>query len=81
MIVYGSAQYASPGLKPNYFKMMWKYWRRPKIDPLSLTNSNRSLMGFNLIWLYSQVEKMHDILHKLKDFNLLKLSYKNDVCK
>ena len=70
MIVYGSAQYASPGLKPNYLKMMWKYWRRPKIDPLALTNSNRSLMGFNLIWLYKQVEKMHKILHQLESFHL-----------
>ncbi len=70
MVVYGSAQYASPGNKPNYLKMALKYWRRPKIDPLTLPNKNRALMGFNLIWLYSQVEKMHTLLADLQQYDI-----------
>ncbi|MDH3650128.1 MAG: zinc-binding dehydrogenase [Saprospiraceae bacterium] len=70
MVVYGSAQYASTGNKPQYLSMLWKYIRRPKIDPLSLPNSNRSVMGFNLIWLYHEAERMHDLLKKIHQFDI-----------
>ena len=70
MVVYGSAQYASPGSRPNYLRMLWKYLTRPKIDPLSLPNKNRSMLGFNLIWLYEQVEKMHALLLELDKMSL-----------
>ncbi len=70
MVVYGSAQYASAGNRPNYLKILWNYLRRPKIDPLILPNTNRSILGFNLIWLYHEVEKMHDLLGKIEQFKL-----------
>lgn len=70
MVVYGSAQYASAGNRPNYLKILWNYLRRPKIDPLKLPNTNRSILGFNLIWLYHEVEKMHVLLQKIEKFNL-----------
>lgn len=70
MVVYGSASFSSPGDKVNKLKLLWKYLRRPKIDPLLLPNSNKSLMGFNLIWLYPQVEKMHRILGALAGLDL-----------
>ncbi len=65
MVVYGSAQFASTGNRPNYLKLAWKYLKRPKVDPLMLPNRNISLLGFNLIWLYEKVEKMHAILKEI----------------
>ena len=29
---------------------------RPRIDPLRMVNTNRSVMGFNLIWLWDRVD-------------------------
>lgn len=70
MVVYGSAHFASPGDRPNYLTLIWNYLRRPKIDPLILPKTNRSLMGFNLIWLYDEVQKMHAILQALQQYDL-----------
>lgn len=70
MIVYGSARYASPGDRPNYPKLLYHYMTRPKIDPQGIIETNKALMGFNLIWLYERVELMLRILDKVKDLDL-----------
>jgi len=72
MIVYGSAHFTSPGDRPNYFKMIWKYLRRPKIDPMQLPSNNRSVMGFNLIYLYERVDLMHIMLEHISSMQLEK---------
>ena len=70
MVVYGNASFSSHGSKPNYPRLIWKYVRRPKIDPLKLPTENKSLMGFNLIYLYEQTDLMHDLLHNLLQLEL-----------
>lgn len=70
MIVYGSASFTTPGDRPNKLKMMMRYLRRPKIDPLLLPNSNKSVIGFNLIWLYAQIEKYEEIIKALEELEL-----------
>ena len=70
MVVYGSASFNIPGNKPNIIRMLPKYLRRPKIDPLTLPTENKSIMGFNLIWLYEQHNKMKEVLGQI---NRLKL--------
>jgi alcohol dehydrogenase len=70
MVVYGSASFTSHSNKPNYPKLLWKYFKRPKIDPLRLPTQNKSLMGFNLIYLYEQTDMMHDMLNQLQKLDL-----------
>ncbi len=70
MIVYGSASFTTPGDKPNKLKMLMRYLKRPKIDPLRLPKSNKSIIGFNLIWLYEEVNKYHRIVSELNDLHL-----------
>ena len=70
MIVYGSARYASPGNRPNYLKLIGKYLTRPKIDPQNMTNLNKSVMAFNLIWLFERVHIMHRILGEIEKLDL-----------
>jgi NADPH:quinone reductase-like Zn-dependent oxidoreductase len=70
MVVYGSASFTSHGAKPNYLRLIWKYLRRPKIDPLRLPSQNKSLMGFNLIYLYEQTDMMHAMLRELQALEL-----------
>ncbi len=70
MIVYGSARYAHDGDKPNYLKLALTYYSRPKIDPQKLIEGNKSLLGFNLIWLYSKVKLMHTVLEDIAKMDL-----------
>jgi NADPH:quinone reductase-like Zn-dependent oxidoreductase len=70
MVAYGSASFTSHGDKPNYPKLILKYLRRPKIDPLRLPTQNKSLMGFNLIYLYEQTDMMHEMLKELQALQL-----------
>jgi len=70
MIVYVSARYASPGDRPNYPKMIYEFLRRPKIDPQKIIEENKSIMGFNLIWLYERADLMHQILNEVSELDL-----------
>lgn len=70
MVAYGSASFSSHGDKPNWLKLYWKYFTRPKIDPLRLPTQNKSLMGFNLIYLYEQTDMMHQMLNELQALQL-----------
>ena len=70
LIVYGSARYASPSDKPNWVKMAWQFYKRPKIDPQKMIEQNKSIMGFNLIYLFERHELMHQYLGDLSKMNL-----------
>ena len=70
MVVYGNASFTSHGSRPNYPKLIWKFLKRPKIDPLKLPTENKSLMGFNLIYLYEQTDMMHQLLAELQALGL-----------
>ena len=65
MIVYGSAHFAETGNKLNPFTLAMKFLKRPKIDPLKLISDNKSMMGFNLIWLYEKKEVLEASLQAL----------------
>ncbi|MBB6611607.1 zinc-binding dehydrogenase [Pontibacter sp. Tf4] len=70
MVVYGNASFTTHSSKPNYPKLIWRYLWRPKIDPLRLPTENKSLMGFNLIYLYEQTDMMHRLLRELQALDL-----------
>lgn len=70
VVVYGSARYTTSGSRPNYLKLILTYLRRPKIDPQTMINYNKAIMGFNLIYLYEQADLMHRIISELNKLNL-----------
>ncbi len=70
LITYGSAHYAQPGAKPNYLKLIWTYYKRPMLDPQKMIEQNKSVMGFNLIYLYENLDRMYEILNKLMKLDL-----------
>ena len=72
IIVYGAAQYSTGSSQPNYLKVLQKYLTRPKIDPLSLSDKNKGVMGFNLIYLWDKVELMKKFLEDILKMNLPK---------
>jgi len=72
MVVYGAAQYAHPGDRPNKLKLLWKFLQRPKIDAQSLAEENKSIMGFNLIYLYEKEDLLHNLLREIADLKIQK---------
>jgi alcohol dehydrogenase len=72
IIIYGAAQFMSKSSRPNYPKILFNYLTRPKVDPLSLSDTNRSVMGFNLIYLWDKPDYMKKILEIIKSYNLQK---------
>ena len=72
MITYGSARYASVGHRPNYVKLLYYFLTRPKIDPQTMTSENKSVMAFNLIFLFQHAELMHDMLQEIRPLSLAK---------
>ena len=58
LVVYGAANFMTQGARANYVSLALRYLRRPRIDPLQMVSDNRSVMGFNLIWLWDRVEKL-----------------------
>jgi len=70
LIIYGSARYASRSDKPNYPKLMYQFFTRPKIDPQQMIELNKGILGFNLIYLYEKSELMHALLKELSNLNL-----------
>ena len=58
IVVYGAADLMPPGTRVNYLRLARRYLRRPRIDPLRLIAENRSVIGFNLIWLWDRVQQL-----------------------
>ena len=58
VVVYGAADLMPPGTRVNYLRLARRYLRRPRIDPLRLIAENRSVIGFNLIWLWDRVQQL-----------------------
>ncbi len=58
LVLFGAADLMPPGSRPNWLRLGWKYLRRPRLDPLEMIAENRSLMAFNLIWLWDRVEEL-----------------------
>ena len=57
-IVYGAADFMTRGSRANYLHLALGYLRRPRIDPLQMISDNRSVMGFNLIWLWDRADQL-----------------------
>ncbi|MEE9430176.1 MAG: zinc-binding dehydrogenase [Melioribacteraceae bacterium] len=72
LITFGSANFASPGSRPNPIKLIYKFLTRPKIDPMKMINTNRAVMGFNLIWLWEKKDELQNYFDEIQKLNLSK---------
>ena len=67
----------SQGSRVNWLQLAWKYIWRPRVDPMELVSANKStrttallfvdahlvgLLGFNLIWLWDNLDGLADII-------------------
>ncbi len=70
MVAYGLSQFASPGRRPNYVKLALQFITMPRYHTLNLIESNRSILGFNLIWLYDRVDMLRILLDEIQELHL-----------
>jgi alcohol dehydrogenase len=70
LITYGSAHFTTQGDRPNYLKLLWRYLFRPRLSPLKMIPQNKSLMAFNLIWLYEKTDLMRQLLDEIHALEL-----------
>lgn len=69
-VVFGSARYATASDKPNKLHLLRHFFTRPKVDPQRLVETNRAVLGFNLIWLYENAELLRSLLVELETLRL-----------
>ncbi|MFC6633783.1 zinc-binding dehydrogenase [Microbulbifer taiwanensis] len=70
LVVFGAAEFTPKGNRPNYLKAAWRYLRRPRYDAMEMISSNRSLLAFNLIWLWEQKAQLKVLLTELGEVPL-----------
>jgi synaptic vesicle membrane protein VAT-1 len=59
MVIFGASDMMPPGPHVNRLRLLPRYLRRPRIDPMRMISSNRSVMAFNLIWLWDRVDRLN----------------------
>ena len=74
-VVFGAADLTPAGDLRWYnvwgwIKLGWKYARRDFVDPTSLPGENKSVMGFNLIWMFDKVAELGELLGDLGGLGL-----------
>jgi NADPH:quinone reductase-like Zn-dependent oxidoreductase len=50
---------------PNYFKLIYDYFRVPRFNPLNMTGDNKSLIAFNLSYLFHRLDLLEDAMGDL----------------
>lgn len=70
LVAYGLSEFASPGARPNHLKLAFKFITMPRYHTLTLIESNKSIMGFNLIWLYDRVDALKKMLDEIQSLHL-----------
>ncbi|MCA9520108.1 MAG: zinc-binding dehydrogenase [Myxococcales bacterium] len=59
LVVYGfHSMLPREGGRPSWLKLGWDYLRTPRFNPLRMTSENRSVLAFNLSFLFHR----HDVL-------------------
>jgi NADPH:quinone reductase-like Zn-dependent oxidoreductase len=67
LVTYGfHSMLSKRGGLANYFKLAYEYFRIPRFSPLDMTHENKSLIAFNLSYLFHRMdllkESMQDLL-------------------
>jgi synaptic vesicle membrane protein VAT-1 len=69
LLIYGFASMFSHSGRRNYLKLIWDYVRTPRFSPFDLTGSNKTVSGFNLIYLFDHVDLFRGIMDRLLELD------------
>ncbi len=70
LVAYGLSEFASHRATPNYLLLARRYVSMPRYHTLGLIESNKSILGFNLIWLYDRVDVLKEMLFQIQHLRL-----------
>jgi NADPH:quinone reductase-like Zn-dependent oxidoreductase len=65
LVVYGFADMMPRGGRRNWLELSWKQWRTPRFNPLAMTGTNRTVSGFNLVYLWDRTALFGEALARL----------------
>jgi NADPH:quinone reductase-like Zn-dependent oxidoreductase len=66
LVTYGfHSMLSKRGGFPNYFKLAYEYFRIPRWSPLNMTNENKSLIAFNLSYLFCRMDLLKESMQDL----------------
>jgi len=68
MVIFGAADLMPSGARTNWLQLAARYVTRPRIDPINMVSANRSVMGFNLIWLWDQADRLPGMYAALEPY-------------
>jgi NADPH:quinone reductase-like Zn-dependent oxidoreductase len=68
LVVYGfHSMLPRQGGRPSWLKLAWDFLRTPRFSPLEMTQSNRSVMAFNLSYLFDRIDLLREAMAELLD--------------
>ena len=68
LVVYGFASMMPrTGGRPNWLKLAWDWLRTPRFNPLELTQTSRSVLAFNLSYLFDRTDLMGEAMGLLAE--------------
>ena len=65
LLIYGFASMFSHSGGKNILKLLWYYLKTPRFNPFDLTGANKTISGFNLIYLFDKVNLFRDFMQTL----------------
>ena len=66
LVVYGFHSMLRRGTsRASWPRLLLSWLRTPRFDPLRMTNSNRSVLAFNLSYLFRQTELLREVMDQL----------------
>jgi alcohol dehydrogenase len=55
--------------RKNLAKLIWYYFRTPRFSPFDLTGANKTISGFNLVYLFDRVDLFRNIMDTLLEWD------------
>lgn len=69
LVVYGfHTMMPKKGGKPNWLKLISGWLRTPRFNPLEMTNESKSVLAFNLSYLFDRLDILADAVKDLQDW-------------
>ncbi len=66
LVIYGFHTMMRKGRdRPSWPKLLLAWLRTPRFDPLHMTNTNRSVLAFNLSYLFDETELLGEAMERL----------------
>ncbi len=66
LVIYGFHSMLRRGRdRPSWSKLLIDWLRTPRFDPLRMTNANRSVLAFNLSYLFAELELLQEVMADL----------------